>query len=100
MKFLCWNTLGFDNPQGVRTLHDLLAKEDPNLVFLQETKVRTSLFSSSKFNFNFTNRLAIDCVGRSGSLAILWKNDINFKVVKYSHYHSHGEMWIMGVNEG
>lgn len=36
-----------------QTLYDLLKKEDPDLVFLQETKVKASIFTSKKFNFDF-----------------------------------------------
>lgn len=76
----------------------MLAKEDLDVVFIQETKVRASLFSSQKFNVSFANRIMADFVGRSGGLAFLWKKDLDFNVVIYSPYHIHGEMWTLGEN--
>lgn len=40
----------------------------------------------------------IACVGRSGGLEFLWKNDVDFNVVSYSPYHIHGEMRTLGEN--
>lgn len=40
MKSLCWNVRGLGNPQTFRFLKKLIASEDPELVFLSETKLK------------------------------------------------------------
>lgn len=42
MKFPSSNPNGLGNPLGFRALRDMLKKEDPDLVFHQETKVKAS----------------------------------------------------------
>lgn len=38
MKILAWNTPRLGNPGDILTLCELVRKERPNVVFLQETK--------------------------------------------------------------
>lgn len=90
MKILCWNTRELGNPRGVQTLCNLITKEDLDLVFLRETKVRDSFIFSKKVYFDFHNGLAADSVGKSGGLAILWNKDIDFEVKQFSNHHIHG----------
>lgn len=65
-------------------------KERPDVFFLQKTKVRSSSFSSNKFKFGFPNAFVVDCVGKSGGLALLWKDDVDFEVSSYFPNHIHG----------
>ncbi|XVF82812.1 hypothetical protein PTKIN_Ptkin16aG0080000 [Pterospermum kingtungense] len=37
--------------------------------------------------WRFESCLTIDCVGKSGGLALLWTKDINLEVCSYSNYH-------------
>lgn len=90
MKILSWIPRGLGNPRGFWILHDLLTKEEPNLVFLQETKVKTSFFTTKQFSLGYRNGLGLDCEGRSGGLAVLWKDDIDFEVLHFSSHHIHG----------
>lgn len=32
----------------------------------------------------------MDCVGKSGGLALLWKEEICFEILNFSVYHIHG----------
>lgn len=64
-------SLGLGNPRGFKTLHDLLAKEAPNIIFLQEKKVCASYFSMKKFKLGFSNVLVVNCVGKNGVSALL-----------------------------
>lgn len=81
-------------------------KEDPDLTFLQKTKVKVSSLLSKKISFGFHNGVAVDCDGKSGGLSMFWKEEINFKVVQYSKNHIHGKVvlgdsddhfWVIGV---
>ncbi|KAG2696688.1 hypothetical protein I3760_07G070900 [Carya illinoinensis] len=87
MKLLSWNAHGLGNPQGIRILHDLVKKEVPSILFLQETKLHVREFEKCKYLLGFTNCLVVGCVGSSEGIAILWSKDINLVVLKYSKYH-------------
>lgn len=90
VKILCWNPRGLGKPREFRTLRELINKEDPNLVFLQETKVKASYFSAKKFMFGYSNGLRVGCEGKSGGLAVMWKEDINFEILQFLSHHIHG----------
>lgn len=63
----------------------LVAKEEPDLVFLQETNVCASFFSLNKFKLGFQNAIVFYCEGKSGGLlAILWKEDVCFEILNFS----------------
>lgn len=98
MGCLCWNTSRHGNPRGVQTLCNLLAKEDLDLVFLQETKVRASFITFRMRNFGFQNRLVVDCVGNSGCLVILWENEVDFEVINFSTHHVHHVIKMVNEN--
>lgn len=74
MQILNWNACGLGNPRGIWTLRDLIKKEAPDIVFLQETRLKVKVrdFDSCKFKIGFSNCLAVYCEGRSGGIAILW----------------------------
>lgn len=61
MKILAWNTPGLGNPSDILTLCELVMKEGPNVVFVQETK---------NFFLEFDNCLAMDSLGKNGWLAV------------------------------
>lgn len=86
---LSWNPHGFENPRRFIALPDLLKKEDLNLVFLQKTKVKTFFLTTKKFYFGYRNCLRVDCEGKSGGLAVLWKEDVDLQILHYSHHHIH-----------
>lgn len=70
----------------------MIKKEAPDVIFLQETKVTSNFFSSKKFLLGFENAFAIDFVGRSGGLAVLWKGEIDFTLLQFSSHHIHGKI--------
>jgi exonuclease III len=78
MKILAWNCQGCGNPKTARALKKLLAKHQPDVVFLMETK---QISSNSCFLSNYANDFCIktiDCSttggGKAGGLALMWKN--------------------------
>lgn len=46
--------------------------------------MRVSKVEELKFKLGFGNCFAVDREGRSGGVAILWKNKYNFRVINYS----------------
>jgi phosphopantetheine adenylyltransferase len=47
----------------------------PSLVFLMETKQLSRKVESIRIKLGFDNLFVVDCVGRSGGLALFWKSD-------------------------
>lgn len=84
MKILAWNSHGLDNPRGVCNLSDLLKREVSDLVFLQEAKVKASFFNFCKSSLGYYGCLAVDCMGRGGGLALLYKKGFQFELIYYS----------------
>lgn len=95
MRFLSLNPWGLENPQGFHTLCNLLVKEKPDLVFLQEIMVRASFFSLKKFKLHFHNAIVVDCEKKSGGFTILWKEDVSFEVLNFFVNHIHGRISIV-----
>ncbi|MCI72567.1 RNA-directed DNA polymerase (Reverse transcriptase), partial [Trifolium medium] len=42
MKLISWNCRGLGNPTAVRALKKLIKDQSPDIVFLMETKLRTT----------------------------------------------------------
>jgi exonuclease III len=104
MKILSWNCQGCGNPKTTRALKKLIAKHQPDVVFLMETK---QLSSNYFFLSNFANEYCtktIDCStsggGRAGGLALMWKNcNFELNIIDYDLNHidcminSHNMLW-------
>jgi len=87
MKIISWNVYGLGNPRGLRTLCDLVKMEAPDILFLQETRLKAHEFEVCKFKLGFVNYLVVDCQGRKGGLTVLWGRDIHLLILNYSHCH-------------
>lgn len=81
MKHIGWNCRGLGNPRSVRTLGDLIKSHNPILLFLSETLVTSDVISEVSRRFGFSDFFAIDVVGRSGGLAVLWRSNITCTVI-------------------
>ncbi|CAI9764609.1 unnamed protein product [Fraxinus pennsylvanica] len=76
-----------ENPRTIRELHRLVKDKVPSLVFLSETKLHRKKMENLRVNNRFDNCFVVDCVGRSGGLAVLWMEDINAEIVNFSNSH-------------
>lgn len=52
------------------------------------------LFFIKIFFIGFDNAIAVDCVGRSGGLAVLRKRVVSFSLLQFSTHHIHGEILV------
>jgi ribonuclease HI len=57
------------------------------MVFLMETKLRKNKMVPIKQKTGFKNMLVVDCIGRSGGLALLWKEESGVEIQNYSLRH-------------
>jgi exonuclease III len=92
MKFISWNCQGLGNSRTVRALKKLLSTQQPDLIFIMETKLLdTQYFFLHPFKETYSKH-TINCSvsggGRAGGLAILWNHctlnvDIKFSDLNY-----------------
>jgi hypothetical protein len=65
----------------------MVKEKKPNLVFLVETKCRQNKMEHLRCKMRFPNMLVVDCVGKSGGLALLWTNEVGVVIQNYSCRH-------------
>jgi hypothetical protein len=61
-------------------------------MFLSETLVHANKISEIKNKLNFEESFAVDRTGRSGGLALLWKNKLNCRIISYSQNYINVEI--------
>ena len=64
-----------------------MSSEDPNFIFLMETKLVVSEMVGIKEGLNRTQGMVIPSKGRSGGHALLWKKELKVDVQSYSDSH-------------
>ena len=87
MSTLSWNCRGLGNPRAIRALKDIIKVKGPKIVFLMETKLNSKRMMQLKQKFGFQNGFAVDCVGKSGGLALLWAGDVDVNLQSFSCGH-------------
>ena len=87
MSLLCWNCRGLGNPQTIQSLGDLIQAQDPAVVFVVKTwlvEVRLKVFLK---NLNFGNMHVVSKINQGGGLVLLWRVDVQLRVVSSSLNH-------------
>ncbi|TYH38755.1 hypothetical protein ES332_D12G131800v1 [Gossypium tomentosum] len=87
MKFLCWNCCGLGNSAKIRELKQLIAVNNPDVIFLSETKMSANDFRRVQNNCRLQNGLAVNSEGRSGGLALMWREGMNVSIQNFSKHH-------------
>lgn len=77
------------NSQGIQALFDLARREDPDILFIQKTKLNYRDFKKMKYRLKFGQGLGVECEGKSGGLALLWKEEIGLSIHSFSKHHIH-----------
>ncbi|MBA0711256.1 hypothetical protein Golax_010455 [Gossypium laxum] len=78
---------GLGNPTIVRELKQPLVANNPNIVFLCKTKMHSNNFSCIRNICRMAGCLAVNSEGRSGGLALLWKDGVDVSIQNYSRHH-------------
>ncbi|TYG40891.1 hypothetical protein ES288_D12G130400v1 [Gossypium darwinii] len=87
MKFLCWNYRGLGNSAKIRELKQLIAVNNPDVIFLSETKMSANDFRRVQNNCRLQNGLAVNSEGRSGGLTLMWRDGMNVSIQNFSKHH-------------
>ncbi|KAL7132113.1 hypothetical protein ABFS83_12G049400 [Erythranthe nasuta] len=86
MSCLFWNCQGLGVPLTIHALGDIRRIEHPSLVFISETRVKSQLVDRLKMKWNL-NGLAVDKIGKSGGLAMLWDKNVVVDLISISNNH-------------
>jgi hypothetical protein len=89
MSCLSWNCRGLGNPRIVRVLHQLVKERKPNLVFLIETLCTQKKMEAVRCRLGYEGLFVVDPIGRSGGLALLWRQNRDLEIFNYSKSHIH-----------
>ncbi|TYI86331.1 hypothetical protein E1A91_D04G058000v1, partial [Gossypium mustelinum] len=87
MKFLSWNCRGMGSLATIRELKQLLVANRPDIIFLCETKMNAIEFQKVQTRCRMQNGLVVNSEGRSGGLALMWKDELDVTIQSYSRYH-------------
>jgi hypothetical protein len=68
----------------------MLKQKRPILVFLMENKIRKNKMEVIQCKLNYTSMFVVDCVGRSGGMALLWGDEVFVEVQNFSQRHING----------
>lgn len=86
MSILSWNCRGLGDSSAVPLLRDLIRSHRPDIVFLYETISTSQVMDSARHSIGFDNCLAVNRVGRSGGIVVLWMNTVNCTDTGYSRH--------------
>ncbi|KAK8335253.1 hypothetical protein V6Z11_A09G041700 [Gossypium hirsutum] len=87
MRIICWNCRGVGNPATVHDLKQLLVANDPDIIFLCETKSNANKFDSVRRKCRMEGCLAVNAEGRSRGLVMMWKDSKQVEIQTYSSNH-------------
>ncbi|XP_074342276.1 uncharacterized protein LOC141679766 [Apium graveolens] len=87
MNVLSWNCRGVGRPRKVQFLFNIVRQEQPYLVFLCETIAVKSKLEYVQNKLGYEGLFVVDPVGRSGGIALLWKEKEQVDILGFSQHH-------------
>ncbi|XVF84291.1 hypothetical protein PTKIN_Ptkin17bG0025300 [Pterospermum kingtungense] len=74
MNVLSWNSRRLGQPRTVSMLRELSQTHKVCVIFLFETLAHSNKIEEIRVLLGFDGSLAVNCIGRGGGLAVLWRN--------------------------
>lgn len=81
MKVLAWNCRGLRNQLVIPALCLQVRQQDPDLVFLSETKLLQHEFERLKGKISFPRCFSVSSSDRRGGLGLLWKEHFGVEIL-------------------
>jgi exonuclease III len=85
MKLLSWNCRGLGNPRAIRALLRVNRIQNPQVVFLMETRLKSDEMERVRINCGFSSGLFVPCDGfgkeRAGGIALMWMDSVNLSIM-------------------
>lgn len=99
MSSLSWNCQGLGLPWKVRFLMDVVRQEKPTFVFLCETLTNKEKMDWIRMKLGFEGMVVVESRGRSGGLALLWREKNQANLLNFSQNHIDMEVRVEGLGE-
>jgi exonuclease III len=77
MKFLSWNCRGLANISTIRSLRAIIRLNNPDVIFLSETKTAATITTSIMLQLGFTHLVQAPPPFFRGGILLAWKHDVN-----------------------
>ncbi|KAJ4838159.1 hypothetical protein Tsubulata_034998 [Turnera subulata] len=87
MSCISWNYRGLGRPRVVRAVRDLVRHENPDILFLAETRQGNRMMERLKWRMGLGNGVFVDPIGSRGGLALLWKDGVEVRLQSFSRFH-------------
>eukprot|EP00253_Pinus_taeda_P026964 PITA_26964 len=101
MRLISWNIRGLNGPRKTRLLKNMIKEENPQVLFLQETKCDSNVHDRLPTKFwPGIHNIVVHADGASGGLAILWDS----RAMVLNNFHAHrnflqATFHILGTNQ-
>ena len=100
MNILSLNCRGLGLDATVGELRDLIRSYNLAVVFLCETKKKAKAMERIKWSLGFRNGVAVDCNGKSGGLALWWRDEVEVSVRWWCEYFLDAKIHFGGSSGG
>lgn len=87
MSTISWNCQGMGSPRKLQFLQDIVRKERPSIVFLSETLSDRNKMEWVRSRLKFQGMIVVEAQGRSGGLALLWREADHVRLLSLSCNH-------------
>ncbi|XP_074342622.1 uncharacterized protein LOC141680237 [Apium graveolens] len=87
MNSLAWNYQGLGAPGKIQFLQDVTRYEQPKCIFLSETISSRKKMEELCAKLRFEGLITVEPQGRSGGIAMLWKDAIEVNLMSMSLNH-------------
>jgi hypothetical protein len=74
----------------------MVKEKRPTILFLMETKVRNSTMQKIQTSLGFEGLLTVESIGKSGGLALLWKDNREVSIQNFSLSHISAKVCFLG----
>ncbi|KAF9589899.1 hypothetical protein IFM89_029262 [Coptis chinensis] len=87
MKTISWNCRGCGGQSTIRQIKNLISKENPDIIFLSETKSKSQHMQYLSNILNYPFFFSIPAINSAGGLCLMWKAGLHVNILNSSLNH-------------